>query len=287
MQTLKLCLTKTLHGPNPITNKKVEPDKTFPSPRSQLSTAIAGFTLIELLVVIAIIAILAALLLPALSKAKEKAQATKCMNNMGKQIGLAFLMYADDNTGRSVSLGITGPPPVNAIVPDLAVTFWPDLLRAFLKDPKVFDCPSAVPNAATKRIYGIGMNHVEFGYYKRNARKLNLVKKPVESIPFTDCGNIQNMAEPDPDKWVETPGNQRYYYRTPNNIGYYESPVENQRPINRHGKRAVAGFADGHSERIKVSSIGLQFYPGQSGATGNPEYGGNDVYDPRWRWDYE
>ena len=116
---------------------------------------------------------------------------------------------------------------------------------------------------------------------------LNRVKRPSDSIPFADSGHIQNSAEPDPDKWIETPGNQQYYYRTPNNIGYYESPVDNQRPINRHGKRAVAGFADGHSERIKVSTMGLQFFPGQLGATGNPDYGGNGVYDPRWKWDYE
>jgi prepilin-type N-terminal cleavage/methylation domain-containing protein len=79
-----------------------------------------AFTLIELLVVIAIIAILAALLLPALGSAKVKAQGIQCLSNL-KQLQIVFLMYPDDNGDRMTSSGYTAP-----VEPTAWVNGWED-----------------------------------------------------------------------------------------------------------------------------------------------------------------
>jgi prepilin-type N-terminal cleavage/methylation domain-containing protein/prepilin-type processing-associated H-X9-DG protein len=239
-----------------------------------------AFTLIELLVVIAIIAILAAMLLPVLSKAKEKAKSIACLNDM-KQIITATKMYVDDNHGAMIPLWVQQGAPGWAswnydastfVIQNPQYLWWPDKLRlaGLIPSQKTFDCPALTQpatdahggSASTINTLGIGMNYPEYGrimpatgspYTVYDAASENQVTRPSQSVVFADAGYISNPDD-DYDAWAEDPATGCTYFRVPSDTADYNGDYTRSAP--RHGKRVNTAFFDGHVELIRNSAIG-------------------------------
>ncbi|HEY1717984.1 MAG TPA: prepilin-type N-terminal cleavage/methylation domain-containing protein [Verrucomicrobiae bacterium] len=240
-----------------------------------------AFTLIELLVVIAIIAILAALLLPVLSKAKERAKSIACLNDM-RQIIMATKLYVDDSNGTMIPLWVQQGAPgwgswnydaATFVIQNPQYLWWPDKLRldGQLPSQKVFSCPALTQSAinahgqsfSTNYTLGIGMNYPEYGHIIPTSGNPdpvygsageNQVTRPSQSIVFADAGFISNPDD-DYDSWQEIPATGCTYFRVPSDVADYPGN-DFTRSVPRHGGQLNAAFFDGHVVKLRNSTIG-------------------------------
>ena len=217
-----------------------------------------GFTLIELLVVISIIAVLMAILMPALRSARDQGRRVQCMSNV-RSLAIAWFMYQDDNDNVLVNGNVprsaqfkesneafwVEPPqgPLGSYTGDPNPTLEDELrgiergaLYPYVKDVDVYRCPAddrkRNPDRATFRSYSIagGMNGEErYSYTGRAIKKYTEIRNPVDKYVFVE--------EADPRKW-----NMGSWIVYPTGDSWCD-------PLSIwHGNRSCLGWADGHAE---------------------------------------
>ncbi len=230
-----------------------------------------GFTLIELLVVIAIIAVLAALLLPALGHAKEQGRSIQCLNN-ARQLSLAWVMYADDNAGwlapncdgtgsgadeRSPSWA-GGWLDFDANTDNINTAYLVDpnfrnggRLGSYLQNANVFRCPA---DRSQVTLFGKTLNRVRtysmncyMGGVGDRGRKLGTWQSP-EWITFR---RFSDITKPSPAQAILMIDEREDSI----NDGYFSFLMGEQvivdYPGAYHGRSSNINFADGHSEKKK------------------------------------
>ena len=241
--------------------------------RAKCAKRSGGFTLIELLVVIAIIAILAGMLLPALSKAKEKGKATSCVNSL-RQMAIAQQLYMADNDSRfTFTFQVRGNNDFRKA--------WYNFLHPYQQTTNLMQCPSRTKKfrellalypseGGDKFISNYAMNFALGGCDWPNVwdakvwtpRRDSGVRNPSTTVLITDSGT-RPVNSKDPDKAVtdtspEKPGAWIVHdpLRDDPCVGCVTSAGDPNwgGPQPRHMKRSEIAFADTHVEALRPRS---------------------------------